>query len=228
MTYEIRNLTTGYQTAKAVHVVGKHITAQLQAGELTCLLGPNGAGKSTLLRTLAAFQPPLEGQLLLDGKPLEEYSAQQLATRIGIVLTERPDIKGMRVREMVAMGRSPYTGFWGRLSEDDEKEKDPDGTVNDNENEELTPTPAPQTDPSKDLSPTPTKAPSQIGVIGGEDGVVSDGDENILSDSVDGIPMNEIRTRIDGLSGDRTRSAALLTAVNQAYKFIREYLNWVG
>ena len=115
-------------------------------------------------------------------------------------------------------------------SEDDEKEKDPDETINDNgnENEELTPTPAPQTDPSKDLSPTPTKAPSQIGVIGGEDGVVSDGDENILSDSVDGIPMNEIRTRIDGLSGDRTRSAALLTAVNQAYKFIREYLNWVG
>ncbi|MCR5180287.1 MAG: ABC transporter ATP-binding protein [Bacteroidaceae bacterium] len=120
MTYEIRNLTTGYQSSKAVHVVGRHITAQLQAGELTCLLGPNGAGKSTLLRTLAAFQPPLEGQLLLDGKPLEEFSSQQLATCIGIVLTERPDIKGMRVREMVAMGRSPYTGFWGRLSADDE------------------------------------------------------------------------------------------------------------
>ena len=37
-----------------------------------------------------------------------------------MVLTERPDIKGMRVRDMVAMGRSPYTGFWGGLKDDDE------------------------------------------------------------------------------------------------------------
>ncbi|MBR4819230.1 MAG: hypothetical protein IKZ74_04155, partial [Clostridiales bacterium] len=109
-----------------------------------------------------------------------------------------------------------------------DKDKDKDKEETTNENEELSPTPAPQYDPSQDLSPTPTKAPSQIGVIGGEDGVVSSGDENVLSDSVDGIPMNEIRTRIDGLPNDRTRSAALLTAVNQAYKFIREYLNWVG
>lgn len=113
-------------------------------------------------------------------------------------------------------------------SEEKDKDKDKDKEETTNENEELSPTPAPQYDPSQDLSPTPTKAPSQIGVIGGEDGVVSSGDENVLSDSVDGIPMNEIRTRIDGLPNDRTRSAALLTAVNQAYKFIREYLNWVG
>ena len=44
--------------------------------------------------------------------------------RIGVVLTERPSIKGMRVREMVAMGRSPYTGFWGGLKAEDEKAVD--------------------------------------------------------------------------------------------------------
>ena len=117
-----------------------------------------------------------------------------------------------------------------KKSEGDDKKKDNEKDETTNENEELTPTPAPQFNPSQDLSPTPmpTRAPSQIGVIGGEDGVVASGDENVLSDSVDGIPMNEIRTRIDGLSDDKSRSAALLTAVNQAYKFIREYLNWVG
>lgn len=120
MTYELQNLTTGYPTKRGNRVVSQTITATLQAGELTCLLGPNGAGKSTLLRTLAAFQPPLGGTMLLDGRPLADYNAQQLATRIGVVLTERPNIKGMRVREMVAMGRSPYTGFWGRLSADDD------------------------------------------------------------------------------------------------------------
>ena len=120
MTYELHSLTTGYPTRKGDRVVTRDITANLQAGELTCLLGPNGAGKSTLLRTLAAFQPPLGGEMLLDGRPLEAFTAQERAMRIGVVLTERPDIKGMRVREMVAMGRSPYTGFWGGLSAQDE------------------------------------------------------------------------------------------------------------
>ena len=120
MTYELQDLTTGYRTKKCDRVVSRNITASLQAGTLTCLLGPNGAGKSTLLRTLAAFQPPLGGSMLLDGRPLDSFSAQELATRIGVVLTERPDIRGMRVREMVAMGRCPYTGFWGRMSDEDE------------------------------------------------------------------------------------------------------------
>lgn len=124
MTYELQDLTTGYPTKKGNRVVSTHITANLQAGELTCLLGPNGAGKSTLLRTLAAFQAPLSGQMVLDGAPLNSYTSQQLATRLGVVLTERPDIKGMRVREMVAMGRSPYTGFWGNLSSEDEQAVD--------------------------------------------------------------------------------------------------------
>lgn len=124
MKIELKELTTGYRSKRGEHVVSKQITATLQAGELTCLLGPNGAGKSTLLRTLAAFQPPLSGEMLLDGQLLQEYTAQQLAMRIGVVLTERPSIKGMRVREMVAMGRSPYTGFWGGLKAEDEKAVD--------------------------------------------------------------------------------------------------------
>jgi iron complex transport system ATP-binding protein len=124
MKIELKALTTGYRSKRGEHVVSKQITATLQAGELTCLLGPNGAGKSTLLRTLAAFQPPLSGEMLLDGQLLQEYTAQQLAMRIGVVLTERPSIKGMRVREMVAMGRSPYTGFWGGLKAEDEKAVD--------------------------------------------------------------------------------------------------------
>ena len=117
--FQVQDLTTGYRSKQGLHVVSEHITAVLQAGELTCLLGPNGAGKSTLLRTLAAFQPPLAGQILLDGAPMQNFPASELAKRIGVVLTERPDIKSMTVREMVAMGRSPYTDFWGRLKDED-------------------------------------------------------------------------------------------------------------
>lgn len=119
-TLETRNLSTGYITSGHRRtVVTGLINATLHPGQLTCLLGPNGAGKSTLLRTLAGFQPPLEGQILIDGSPLGSFTPPQLARTIGVVLTDRVSLANMSVRELVSLGRSPYTGFWGRLSADD-------------------------------------------------------------------------------------------------------------
>ena len=119
MDYQLKELTTGYRSKHGEHVVSYKLSATLKAGEFTCLLGPNGAGKSTLMRTLAAFQPPLEGTIELDGRDIDTIKPQQLARHIGVVLTEKPEVRGMRVRDMVAMGRSPYTGFWGKLHDDD-------------------------------------------------------------------------------------------------------------
>lgn len=118
---ELHNLTTGYSTKKGKAVIAENLNASLQTGTLTCLLGPNGAGKSTLLKTLSAFLPPLSGEVLIQGKNLAAYTPQELSKLIGMVLTERVDVQGMTVREMVAMGRSPYTGFWGTLSATDEE-----------------------------------------------------------------------------------------------------------
>ena len=116
----LRDLTIGYRSRKAEYVVARSINATLAKGQLTCLLGPNGSGKSTLLRTLSAFQLPLSGSIELDGRRLDSFSARELSTRIGIVLTERPDVRGMTVTDLVSMGRSPYTGFWGKLSANDQ------------------------------------------------------------------------------------------------------------
>ncbi len=116
-TISISNLTTGYSTSrKGVVTVTENLTADLHSGELTCLLGPNGAGKSTLLRTLCGFQPPLGGEIEIEGKPLSAYSDAQLARMVSVVLTERIMVSQMTVRRLVELGRSPYTGFWGRLS----------------------------------------------------------------------------------------------------------------
>jgi iron complex transport system ATP-binding protein len=73
------------------------------------------------LRTLSAFLPALDGNILLQGKPLTAYSDQELSQLIGVVLTEKPHVRNMTVDEMVAMGRAPYTGFWGVMSKDDER-----------------------------------------------------------------------------------------------------------
>ena len=115
------DLTTGYHTQKGEKVISRDINESIYSGELTCLLGSNGAGKSTLLKTLSAFLPPLGGSLEIEGKDLSAYSDIELAKVIGVVLTDRINIDNMSVGELVAMGRSPYTGFWGRLGKEDQK-----------------------------------------------------------------------------------------------------------
>jgi len=119
--FEFRDLTTGYGDKHGTKVISPHLNAQLRQGRLTCMLGPNGAGKSTLLRTMAAFQPALDGQIVLNGRELSAYSMPELARQISIVLTDNPKNMNMTVEEVVALGRSPYTGFWGRLHEADRK-----------------------------------------------------------------------------------------------------------
>lgn len=119
-TLELRNLGIGYKGKGNHKIVAENICTTIYGGELTCLLGTNGVGKSTLLRTLSAFQPQLQGQILLMDKELRQYTDKELSTVISVVLTEKCDIRNMTVRELISMGRSPYTGFWGKLNEQDE------------------------------------------------------------------------------------------------------------
>ena len=114
-----RNLTIGYAHGKNSKIVHSDLTLNLRPGCLTCLLGPNGAGKSTLLRTLGGTQAPLGGTIELAGRPLASYSRRELSKQIGLVLTERAATDGLTVSELVALGRHPHTGFFGRLDATD-------------------------------------------------------------------------------------------------------------
>lgn len=125
-TVRLTDLTIGYQTKQHTTVVADHLNAAIMSGQLTCLLGCNGIGKSTLLRTLSAFQPLLSGDILLTTNttpptPITQFTDKQLSRLIGVVLTEKPDVRNMTIEELVGMGRSPYTGFWGTLSMDDKR-----------------------------------------------------------------------------------------------------------
>ena len=120
-TIRLRDLSIGYPDKHNTKRVAEHLNASIHSGELTCLLGTNGVGKSTLLRTLSAFPPPRGGTFDLLDRPLSTYDDRQLATVIGVVLTEKSDIRNMTVEELVGLGRSPYTGFWGTLKEGDRR-----------------------------------------------------------------------------------------------------------
>lgn len=116
---EIKGLSTGYRAGSKEICISGSLDINLQGSQLVSLLGPNGAGKTTLLRTLAGLQSPLKGDIKICGKALKDYKMSELACTVGVVLTERPAVMSMTVREMVSMGRSPYTGFSGRLSLED-------------------------------------------------------------------------------------------------------------
>ena len=116
-----KDLCIGYHTGKKEKIVHEHLNFKLQTGELTCLLGANGAGKSTLLRTLSASQASLGGELLVLDKPLNEYTEKERSRTIGVVLTDKTFAGGLSVYELIALGRQPHTGFFGRLNKDDRR-----------------------------------------------------------------------------------------------------------
>lgn len=112
----------GYQTAKTPKLVACNLNAELKIGELTCLLGSNGIGKSTLMKTICGFIKPLDGEILVHGKDISLMDEKELSKIIAVVLTEKIQVPNATVFELVSYGRSPFTGFLGRLSKND-KEK---------------------------------------------------------------------------------------------------------
>ncbi|MBO5250003.1 MAG: ABC transporter ATP-binding protein [Muribaculaceae bacterium] len=114
-------LAVGYRNGNNTTNVLSNLDLSLRKGELVCLLGANGAGKSTLLRTLSGVQQPLEGSVHIDGKGLNSYSKKQISRLISIVYTDRTLAGALTVYELVSLGRHPYTGFLGRLDDEDHR-----------------------------------------------------------------------------------------------------------
>lgn len=118
-TIELTDATIGYKARRQTKVVATGINGAFRAGELVSLIGRNGSGKSTLLRSIAGFQPLLAGHIMQEGRDIETYSIQERARLLSIVTPHAKPAPDMRVYDLVAMGRSPYTGFWGTLGEED-------------------------------------------------------------------------------------------------------------
>lgn len=111
----LKDLSIGYRSRNTCKVVAGHIDGEIRRGEMVCLLGANGVGKSTLMKTICAFLPGLSGEILLSGRPVSSYAADDLARVFSVVLTDRCDVLNMSVYDMAGMGRTPYTNFLGQL-----------------------------------------------------------------------------------------------------------------
>ncbi len=112
---ELQNVSVGYGR----RVLLEGVTAAADGGRLVALLGRNGTGKSTLLRAVAGLEAPLAGEIRICGRPLNATPAHELARLVSFVTTEKIRIADLTGRDVVGLGRAPYTDWLGRLVEED-------------------------------------------------------------------------------------------------------------
>lgn len=111
------NLTLGYGD----RILIDKLSGKIAGGTLTALVGRNGTGKSTLLRAIAGIGQPYDGTIELNKHDLQLISTTELATTISFVTTDKVRIANLRSRDVVALGRAPYTNWIGRMQSQDRK-----------------------------------------------------------------------------------------------------------
>src|SRR5690625_4887391 len=102
---DIKGVTFSYQD-NITRV--KNVSAQINKGEITTIIGPNGSGKSTLMSLLTNNNEPKSGQIILDGKKINEYKPKELAKTLGVVHQYNVAPQDMTVEKLVHYGRLPY------------------------------------------------------------------------------------------------------------------------
>jgi iron complex transport system ATP-binding protein len=114
----LESASVRYRSREALALDGVSLLAR--AGEVTAVLGANGAGKSTLLRVVAGLVVPDRGTLTLGGVDARTLDRREMARRVALVPQTERVADGFRVREVVAMGRSPHLDGWMRVRPEDE------------------------------------------------------------------------------------------------------------
>jgi subfamily B ATP-binding cassette protein MsbA len=102
---ELRNVSFAYDG----HAILKNINLKIHKGKTIALVGASGAGKSTLADLIPRFHDVTEGELLIDGVNIKEYSLKSVREQISIV-TQEPILFNDTIAANIKLGKGTATG----------------------------------------------------------------------------------------------------------------------
>lgn len=111
---EIKNLSFGYKKNK---LVLEDLSISFQDGRVIALLGKNGSGKSTLLDCILGVSK-YSGEILVDGKEIDEYSSKELASIISFIPQNLQINIDYSIREFISFGLNPHLSLFESISKE--------------------------------------------------------------------------------------------------------------
>ena len=115
------NLNIGYTQKGNITNIVSDINITANKGDLIALIGVNGSGKSTLIRAFLKFQDYISGDILLNDKSLKSYTNNELAENISYVASRLTEQNNITAKDLISLGRLPYTKWFGILSDEDKQ-----------------------------------------------------------------------------------------------------------
>ncbi|WP_459129231.1 ABC transporter ATP-binding protein [Guggenheimella bovis] len=117
MYFETKDLSVGYHG----NILIQDINLSVEKGKIMTLIGPNGSGKSTILKTITKHLEEIGGVVTIDSENILKCSNKELAKKLSVMLTDRINPDLMTCKEVVSMGRYPYTNHFGKITSEDER-----------------------------------------------------------------------------------------------------------
>lgn len=115
---EVKQLSFAFDEAKPIC---RHFSFSIRQGKMTAILGPNGCGKTTLLKLICRLLTPQQGEIYLEGIPIQSLNTKMLARKITYVPQEISPLFSLSVIDFVLMGRAPYLKGFSFPAEADEQ-----------------------------------------------------------------------------------------------------------
>jgi iron complex transport system ATP-binding protein len=112
---EVRNLSFAYSG----RLVLEGINFQVERGVICGLLGPNGSGKTTLLKCINGLRAPLDGQVMIEGVPVDSMTRQRISSKVSVVPQQANIVFQFKAIELVVMGKCPELEHWQSPQEAD-------------------------------------------------------------------------------------------------------------
>lgn len=116
ITLEARQLSLGYRG----RTISESLNIMIGRPELVAIIGPNGSGKSTLLKALSRLLTPQAGSVLLNEIDIQRQQPRAVARLLSVLPQSAQAPGDLLVRDLIANGRAPYIGLFGRPGAEDE------------------------------------------------------------------------------------------------------------